>query len=202
MNQNVSPCRGFSFRQNNCESAPWQKYCLYDSQYKERLVSTRHILCHNGMRALNKQPAASPTNFRQVPATSVTHQNSSFSRILNHAFFAPRIRPWSYHFPSSINVPAPKARAISFLNILTPQRRHLSETHRAKPILWTKTCHHVAGFLFDQKFAKAHSHKKNFLYDFRYKELIVSTSHILCHKRSTSNPWQRRQIFDKCPQRA
>ena len=160
MNQNVSPCRGFSFRPTFFKSALWQKYCLYDSRYKERIVTTSHILCHKGDASARRAAPAGPKNFRQVHSASATRQNSSFSNFLDHAVFAPRTRPWTTHFPSSINFLGPKARTISFLNVLTPHWRNLSEIHRAKPKLWTKTCHHVADFLFDQNFAKAPCDKK------------------------------------------
>ena len=110
--------------------------------------------------AERSHPPAGPKTFRQVPSTNVTHQNSSFSRFLDHAISAPRTRPWRYHFPPSINFLGSSARTISFLNVLTPHWQNLGEIHRAKPKLWTKTRHHVADFLVDQNFAKAPCDKK------------------------------------------
>ena len=157
------------------------------------------------MRALSEQPPAGPKNFRQVPSASVIPQNSSFSRFLEHAIFAPRTRPWRYHFPPSINFLGSKARTISFLNVLTPHWQNLSEIHRAKPKLWTKTCHHVADFLFDQNFAKTPCDKNiacTILDTKKESSPQAISSAIRRCKRSASSPRQGRKFLDKCPQRA
>ena len=156
------------------------------------------------MRALSEQPPAGPKNFTQVPAASVTHQISPFSILRKHAVFAPWTRPSTYHFPSSINVLGPSARTISFLNVLTPHWQNLSEIHRAKPKLWTKTCHHVADFLFDQNFKKAPPDQSIVctILDTKKESSPQAISSAIRRMRALSEqPPAGPKILDKCPQR-
>ena len=181
MGRNVSPCRGYSFRPTFCENALWQNYCLYDSRYTKTIVSTNHIHCHKGMRALSKQPPARPKNFRQVPPTNVTHHNSSFSKILDHASFAPRTRHWPYHFPSLINCLGPNARTISLPNVLPHIDETLAESIERNQSYGPKRVT-MSRIFFSTKMLRENAlWQKYCLYDFRYKERIVSTKHIHRH---------------------
>ena len=197
MDQNASSREVF-FSTKILQKPPLTKVLLVRFLHaKKSTVFTSHIHYHKGMRALSEQPPAGPKNFTQVPAASVTHQISPFSILRKHAVFAPWTRPSTYHFPSSINVLGPSARTISFLNVLTPHWQNLSEIHRAKPKLWTKTCHHVANFLFDQNFAKTPCDKSiacTLLDTQKESSPQARSSAIRGRERSASSPRQDRKF--------
>ena len=143
-----------------------------------RIVFTSRIPSIRGMRPLSEQPPARSNKFRQVPAASVTHTNSSFSKFLEHAIFVPRTRPWSHHFPFQINFLGHTARLISFFVVLTWNWHNLSKIHRTKLKLCTETRHHVVDFLLI-KILRKRALAKRLLVRFLYtKKRIAPRSHI------------------------
>ena len=155
IDQNVLPCRGFFFQPTCCGKTLWQKYCLYNSSIQRKCLHKQYPY-HKGMRMFGEQPLARPKNVWQLSSANVIHQNSSFSKLLKHATFAPWTWLWPTDFSSWINFLVSKARAISAFDVLKRNYQKKIEIHVAKQKILIKTFYHLADFHFEQNFLKTH----------------------------------------------